>query len=371
MEETFVCSRCGCAVPQNEAVRMDDDILCPECAETVTFLCDCCGNRTWSNDDYGDGEVHLCRDCRDDHYVSCANCGELIPREDACFEEDGDDEAAYCTSCYERFVTKAIRSYSYKPSPIFYGEGPLYLGVELEVDEGGKNNHNAKRILELFNQKEEKAYMKGDGSLDDGMELVSHPASLDYQLHQMPWEQSMALFREMGYYSHSAGTCGLHVHVSRAGLGETEAAQEDTVAKLLYLFERFWQEVLRFSRRTESQMNRWAARYGYKNSGHEILKAAKYAGSGRYSAINLLNEDTIEFRAFRGTLKYNTFAATLQFVANLCRVAVSLSEEELERMGWPDLVCALTSEDTPELIQYLKERQLYVNEPVVAAAAEV
>lgn len=119
-------------------------------------------------------------------------------------------------------------------------------------------------------------------------------------------------------------------------------------------------------------MNHWAARYGYKNSGKEILEHAKYdSGNGRYACVNLTNCDTIEFRAFRGTLKYNTLIATLQFVAHICKVALSLSEEEIQDLGWPQLVLLLTDESTPELIQYLKERRLYINEPVPVTEWEV
>ena len=46
----------------------------------------------------------------------------------------------------------------------------------------------------------------------------------------------------------------------------------------------------------------------------EILKEAKHGANGRYACINLINTDTIEFRVFRGTLKYNTVITTLQFV---------------------------------------------------------
>lgn len=157
-----------------------------------------------------------------------------------------------------------------------------------------------------------------------------------------------------------------HVHVSRKALGKDVYEQEETIAKLLYIFERFWQEILRFSRRTESQINHWAARYGYKDCGEEILKEAKHGANGRYACINLTNTDTIEFRVFRGTLKYNTVIATLQFVANLCRVAISLPEYRIQEFSWPALIEALTQDNCPELVQYLKERNLYVNEPVTA-----
>ena len=94
----------------------------------------------------------------------------------------------------------------------------------------------------------------------------------------------------------------------------------------------------------------------------QILDHAKsgYNG-GRYSSINLQNEHTIEFRIFRGTLKYNTLIATLQLVNRVCDVAISLSDTTLKALSWTSFVAAIQE---PELIQYLKERRLYVNDPL-------
>ena len=52
--------------------------------------------------------------------------------------------------------------------------------------------------------------------------------------------------------------------------------------------------------------------------------------------------------------------ATLQLVDRICDVAIFLSDEELKAMSWTTFVsgCQAT-----ELVQYLKERRLYVNEP--------
>ena len=50
----------------------------------------------------------------------------------------------------------------------------------------------------------------------------------------------------------------------------------------------------------------------------------------------------------------------------ICRVALALSESEIKDLSWPEFVLRLTDESTPELIQYLKERRLYINEPVTA-----
>ena len=67
---------------------------------------------------------------------------------------------------------------------------------------------------------------------------------------------------------------------------------------------------------------------------------------------------------FRGTLRWNTFAATLQFVELLCDWACHLSDEEMECLSWHEFVPRENC--YPELIQYLKERELYINDPVFA-----
>ena len=108
-------------------------------------------------------------------------------------------------------------------------------------------------------------------------------------------------------------------------------------------------------------MNRWAARYGYEKTGREILDKAKKGNTGRYAAVNLCPYHTIEFRLFRGTLKLNTLLATLQIVNKICDVALFMTEEEIAAQSWRDFVLNVKE---PELIQYLRERQLYVNDEV-------
>ena len=74
-----------------------------------------------------------------------------------------------------------------------------------------------------------------------------------------------------------------------------------------------------------------------------------------------MNYMTIEFRLFRGTLKYNTFIAALELVDAICDTAISLTDEGIASMSWSEFVDTITE---PELIQYLKERRLYVNEEI-------
>ena len=113
-------------------------------------------------------------------------------------------------------------------------------------------------------------------------------------------------------------------------------------------------------------MDHWASRYGRKDDPKAVLCTAKYS-EDRYTCVNLTPSQTIEFRMFRGTLRYNTLIATLQMVEIICDVASALSDDEIKKLTWTEFVSNLYEDTVPELIQYLKERRLYVNEPVEAS----
>ena len=85
-----------------------------------------------------------------------------------------------------------------------------------------------------------------------------------------------------------------------------------------------------------------------------------------YRIAKILHQQSMTI-AYRGTLKLNTLKATLQMVNHLVEVAVSMSDSQVQDMSWFDF---LDDINEPELIQYLKERRLYVNEPVNANTEE-
>ncbi len=146
----------------------------------------------------------------------------------------------------------------------------------------------------------------------------------------------------LGYRSHQTSTCGLHIHVNRSSFGDTTDEQELVISHILFFVEKHWAELLKFSRRSEYSMNRWATRYGYEKTGREILDKAKKGNNGRYAAVNLMNYTTIEFRMFRGTLKYNTFIAALELVDAICDLAVNLTDEGIAKMSWSEFVDTIT-----------------------------
>ena len=131
-EEIRVCSMCGCELQETETVEVDGEAVCDECAEQHTTTCDHCGETIWAEDAITDERMTLCSCCFDDHYRRCENCGRLVHDNDTLWS----NELPYCAYCYDNLDVE-IEDYSYKPEPIFYGEGSRYFGVELEVDCGG------------------------------------------------------------------------------------------------------------------------------------------------------------------------------------------------------------------------------------------
>ena len=355
----FVCTSCGNEFYREQLSPFDGELLCPSCLSNQTVYCSCCDRRIWTDDNVGTDVQPLCQDCFDDHFERCTACNALIRRGDTFFR--GDDP--YCETCYHSVCDRdAIHDYYYKPTPIFYGDDNRFFGVELEIDGAGEDSDNAAEILHIANAEQPLTYCKHDGSLDEGFEIVTHPMTLDFHLRSMPWEQIVEKAKKLGYTSHQAGTCGLHVHINRTAFGSTESTQDAAIARTLFFFEKFWDELLKFSRRTQGQLNQWAARYGYKDQPQEILDHAKSGRhAGRYTAVNLTNADTVEFRMFRGTLKYNTLIATLELLDCIIDAAIYLTDDDLKTMSWSSFMLGCTK---PELIQYLKERRLYINEPI-------
>ncbi len=362
MREEYICGFCGEVLTENEVFTFDEKIMCQSCLDENTRICDHCNTRIWNEDDAGDDNTTLCHRCHDYYYTHCEDCGRLIHNDNAYYVDEGD--YPYCRECYDKLQKQSIKPYSYKPEPIFYGSGNLFYGVELEVDNGGEDKDNAQKLLDIANKDEEIIYCKHDGSINYGFEIVSHPMTLDYHTNNMNWLEVFHKAVELQYRSHNTSTCGLHIHINRSAFGKDYDTQERAIGRIVYFVEKHWNELVKFSRRTLDNLNHWSAKYAtISNTTEETYKKAKDKRMGRYVAVNLENCDTIEFRLFRGTLRYKTFIATLQLVDEICYWAIKLSDMEMEEMSWSDFVSKILPKK-PELIEYLKAKRLYINESI-------
>jgi len=362
-QKELTCEFCGCELSGETVMQFDGVVMCEHCYNRETRVCDECGRTIWREDAEGDNDTDLCSRCYDNYYTHCERCGCMIHIDNARYE-DCNDDVPYCESCYERIQREErnIHDYGYKPEPVFYGSGDLFMGVEIEIDKGGEYEENAEALLNIANRSGDMVYCKHDGSIDEGFEIVSHPMTLDYHINEMNWLDVFNKAIQLGYRSHQTQTCGLHIHCSRSAFGSNYEEQEEVIARIVFFVEKHWNELVKYSRRTEASINRWASKYGIAENTKLTYDKAKKGTYGRYAAVNLQNYNTVEFRLFRGTLRYNTFIATLQLVDQICKTAINLSDKELEGLSWSEFVLHINKSEKPELIEYLKSKRLYVNE---------
>lgn len=144
---------------------------CPDCLSEKTVVCGKCGKHVENAPLKRVNSVSYCQECFEQKWVYCAKCGKRVLRSRA----KNLNNTHYCASCASSVVK--VENYSYKPTPIFCGCRIVlcYFGIEVET-EGRENNLYAEEIIgdsKIF-------YAKHDGSLNDGIEFVSHPCTLNY-----------------------------------------------------------------------------------------------------------------------------------------------------------------------------------------------
>jgi hypothetical protein len=276
--------------------------VCGRCLENDYRPCADCENQFLTDGNWGENSAGdpVCERCSE-QYFTCDGCGNTRHNDD--YHADG-----VCDDCAAKNAgSDLIHDYDYSPDDLqFHGDGRHY-GVELEtVLKHGDVDDAARETLDKLNDghgDEGFAYLKEDASLKEGVgafEIVTHPATLDVQKEQ--WAKVLGPNAPRGLASHDTGCCGLHVHVEREGLSDL------TVGKVLSFVNAASNRdfVEKIARRTT---DRWARLDPTKKPQDATKKNAT-----RYEAVNLQNDDTIEFRIFKGTLKPESFYRSLEFV---------------------------------------------------------
>ena len=280
-----------------------------------------------------------------------------------------------------------IHNYSYKPEPeIGYkndreSREHLTFGVELECEPRNDGGNVRMDAFELSDRIDEipggRTYCKSDGSLSNGVEIVTHPGTLAHHMYVMHWRQIQRTCEKAGFRSHDAANSGLHVHVGRAQLGSTDAERDDVTRKVQVLFALYAAELTRFSRRRRSCLEQWAPidRLGVTpddirrvSSGAQLASWASarvpaYLSNhnDRYTAVNVTNRSTVEIRIFRGTLKRDTLIAAIQLVSNVFEYAMAHDWADIPASTWADVAAYKPHK---ELVNYMIARNLLAAEDV-------
>ncbi|MCM6774541.1 amidoligase family protein [Nocardia sp. CDC159] len=306
--EWLVCVHCGYHTPPGFPTDTGGH-ACPLCARRLCDYCHRCG-RYSAAARYVSGGDRACQRCATEFFDSCPDCGTLVPRR------------GVCDTCH-RFPH--VRGYGYRPDPLFFGAGPLFLGLELEIVVPEADYDDC--VARAYDRLGPLGYLKEDSSIRPlGFELVTHPMSYGFALTEFPWPLLEEL-ADLGCVSDER--VGLHVHASRAGFASP--AHIYRWAKLVY---RNQEQTVTLARRHSTRYAGFSAdaRARIKDSAKGDLSRF---GLNRYQAINPHPRHTLELRVFAGSLDTEQVQAALAFTAASIEYTRLLSAADvLHHDGW-------------------------------------
>lgn len=350
-----------CANDENEAREWLEDHY------SIAF-CDSCDEWEFDNhmsttreDDY------RCRNCIDRYYVwsehyeqhinaDCANsCILANGDQDYCDSDDDDFEYDDERGCYVHvdFVPRdppIIGNYHSSKSrhvpviDMWSSENHRWFGLELEVEVKDVPREDKARYLnDRINDGDigKRVFFENDGSLTNGFEIITQPMSLPAQRDLWQWltePKAVANLR-----SHNTTTCGLHVHINRDGLSQIQVARMVT-----FINDPGNEQLVRAIARRYAE--------GYCRIKSKTLDNA-LDSTDRYEAINITGHRTVEFRIFRGSLKYESVIAAVEFAHALSSFShVFTKAEQLTTDNFLSFVETDMSKDTVMLRSYLNNR---------------
>lgn len=360
----FIRNYKNLGVQVGEAIRNQDLGLIVECANSSVRT-----QHDWMDfieEKFNDSdEVFRCHDCEsielrenenccyDDYYV----CGSCV------------DNYSYCdtreTYVREEDLNRSIGDYHSSrgqlgriPSSYDQRKPRVLLGLELEVEVPNDSRYDvADRLLDGIGKFRGFPYAlcEEDGSLDDGFEMVTAYTGLDVHREQLLFFRDKGL---KGARSHETSTCGLHVHICKADMSTLHGAK-----MILFINDEANQKLIRSIARRDSTYGAVKNKKDDKDWIAHALEAdtKKYQlmhlNSDRYEALNFKNEKTVEFRLFKGTLKYETIMACLEFTYATWFFCRESSTKNLTIDSFLKFICANENrKDTKFLRSYLRSK---------------
>lgn len=325
------------------------------------FLCnDCDVIELYDNGNTCYDDYRVCESCINDYRYSeiqdtYISEGDWYDEQESHNDDDEDDSfiGSYHSS---------KRHLGHIPSSFDKHKKPIYMGLELEMEIGSDYNRHdkAEQLLDAIGhaQVDGKNYRyamcEGDGSLEHGFEMVTGWTGLDTHAKQLEFFKE----RFRGAKSHDTRTCGLHVHICKSDISVLHCAK-----MVLFINDSSNQKLVRAVARRDgasySKILNKKASYNWLKVGKGNTKQIRIQSlnQDRYEALNFQNEKTIEFRIFKGTLKYESIMSSLEFTYATWHFCKDTSTNDLTTAKFLDFICmAENRKFTRYLRQYLKER---------------
>jgi hypothetical protein len=307
----------------------DGDEMCITCYKKDWKDCSRCGisvsratGHPYRSERSNDNSNYmLCDACHAEYLAICERCNKhtyrFLLRSDT-------EELRMCPKCFNQCIP--IHDYAFKPESVVrkgkknpkVSNDTLLFGVELEVENlysGHRINTSTNAMAHIFLNiiGRDIWYIKTDGSLRYGLELVSHPFSWSQFKEDKPiWSKVCALLNEHKYGA-SART-GMHVHMSKSAFTTVH----------LYKFIKFIYEdsnrefMYAIAERIGTPTNSYCRYHDEDLEGCAKTAKDKRNNSGqRHSAVSLLYKPTAEIRIFQSSVSPSVIYKNLEFCKSL------------------------------------------------------
>lgn len=339
-EDYFVCDCCQ-EICHVDSVResYNDRVICEDCCDDQCVWSDSMNTYIYSDDAF------YYEDCCDNpvHYECKSQYGwrsqvtdswysdneERLETEDGYYYAEGEQDDLYWCSTDEGWYYSEdnmpeglIRGYHKRPALHFFGEGPKFFGLELECD-GSCADGTDTDVLHIFEGHMDRFYFNSDGSLSHGFEAITHPMSPSEML-KMDWEQ-ISERMERRCYDNDRDTAGIHIHVSRRFFHG-----EKNIGRLVRMFSENYSEMIKFAHRPEHKAVDWAKRVRGTTRQYAIDWYENASRAGRYTAVNLQNDETVEIRLFHSLASRQHIMACIQ----LTDVLTDMANLDRYTFGW-------------------------------------
>ena len=367
-ECTLYCESCSTLMANDDALCNDDHVYCGDCATR----CGNCSEVEHDDNVHRIGRELWCEGCYENHTFYCESCSESYPEywnnyyveESTYCESCYESECYYCDDCDEYRVNGNdcecdgisgsarqpcgcrgfIHNYSCKPNLEFKGTSRkgVYMGFELEMEIRGSSDDLQEAARFASNALLPIAILKSDASIGrdgySGFELVTQPHShTEYRDNSaLLWNTIETLRTSHKARSWDTNTCGLHIHVSRAGF--SSGAHIHRFIAFIYHNSEM---MMKFAGR-KTDFARFNDVYKFDEYDKPVMSFKHKVGNPRnnsterYSAVNTQNRDTLELRFFRGTMNPSGVLSALDLTQALVEYTreLRLDDVKLGALTW-------------------------------------
>ena len=213
-------------------------------------------------------------------------------------------------------------------------------GLEIETECWGVTNQTI--YAEILNKvvfpnfRADLFKLQNDGSLggDTSAEIITQVMTREAIRNQYPAFKAMynTYFPAFKVYCAKTGHCGMHVNMSNALFGRSQAAQETAIKKLLYIVNKHYGFFCHLVNRDPARTNycRQMSQYAFKDNAKAADLSSMPSSHGICFNAGHYREGRIELRIVGGQKDFGCFRNTMESVFHVVEAVKKLSWEDCD-----------------------------------------